>query len=84
MKEKTGKLLPISRKILSGGWQVCKLKTEHIIIIHDECVTVSYVILCLFNKSFVSGMKIDIDQKICQSKLSYFFSSENGRIKENN
>ena len=29
-------------------------------------------------------MKIDIDKKKSQSKLSIFFSSENGRIKENN
>ena len=31
-----------------------KLITEHIIIMHDKCVTVSNVILSLFNKINVS------------------------------
>ena len=39
---------------------------------HDECVTVSYVILSLFNK-IASGMKIDNYQNIFAKVSSAFF-----------
>ena len=39
---------------------------------HDECVTVSYVILSLFNKCFRHENQ-HRPKKFCQSKLSYCF-----------